>query len=148
MFRKRSMPDPVLGAFDAPNGDLPCARRMRSNTSLAALTALNETIFMESAQGMALRVLREAPQEDAKRLERAYRLATSRWPTPQEQDAMLEFLALQRKRLADGWLNPREIVTGDPGKMAALPEGTTPQDAAAWTLAARVILNLDAAMTK
>jgi mono/diheme cytochrome c family protein len=148
MFRKRSMPDPVLNAFDAPNGDLSCARRMRSNTSLAALTGLNETIFVEAAQGLALRVLREAPAEDAKRLERAYRLATSRLPNDQEQRAMLEFLASQRKRLADGWLNPREIATGDPAKMATLPDGSTPQDAAAWTLAARVILNLDATMTK
>jgi mono/diheme cytochrome c family protein len=148
MFRKRSMPDPVLNAFDAPNGDLPCARRMRSNTSLAALTGLNEIIFVEAAQGLALRVLRESPGDDVQRLQRAYRLATSRLPNAQEQNAMLEFLVLQRKRLADGWLNPREIVTGDPAKMATLPDGVTPQDAAAWTLAARVILNLDATMTK
>jgi hypothetical protein len=148
MFRKRSMPDPVLNAFDAPNGDLPCARRMRSNTSLAALTGLNEPIFVEAAQGLALRVLRETPGDDAKRLQRAYLLSTSRLPNSEEQQAMLDFIQLQRKRLADGWLNPREIVTGDPSKMASLPEGTTPQDAAAWTLAARVILNLDATMTK
>ncbi|MFM8401555.1 MAG: PSD1 and planctomycete cytochrome C domain-containing protein, partial [Pirellula sp.] len=42
MFRKRSMPDPVLSSFDAPNGDAACARRIRSNTPLAALTGLNE----------------------------------------------------------------------------------------------------------
>jgi hypothetical protein len=142
------MPDPVLNAFDAPNGDLSCARRMRSNTSLAALTGLNEPIFVEAAQGLALRVLRETPGDDAKRLQRAYLLSTSRLPNSEEQQAMLDFIQLQRKRLADGWLNPREIVTGDPSKMASLPEGTTPQDAAAWTLAARVILNLDATMTK
>jgi len=148
MFRKRSMPDPVLNAFDAPNGDLSCARRMRSNTSLAALTGLNEPIFVEAAQGLALRVLRETPGDDANRLQRAYLLSTSRLPNSEEQQAMLDFIQLQRKRLADGWLNPREIVTGDPSKMASLPEGTTPQDAAAWTLAARVILNLDATITK
>jgi hypothetical protein len=148
MFRKRSMPDPVLNAFDAPNGDLSCARRMRSNTSLAALTGLNEPIFVEAAQGLALRVLRETPGDDAKRLQRAYLLSTSRLPNSEEQQAMLDFIQLQRKRLADGWLNPREIVTGDPSKMTSLPEGTTPQDAAAWTLAARVILNLDATITK
>ncbi|MFM7929841.1 MAG: DUF1553 domain-containing protein, partial [Pirellula sp.] len=47
MFRKRSMPDPVLSSFDAPNGDAACARRIRSNTPLAALTGLNEPIFVE-----------------------------------------------------------------------------------------------------
>ncbi len=29
-FRKRSMPDPVMSNFDAPNGDFSCARRVRS----------------------------------------------------------------------------------------------------------------------
>jgi len=148
MFRKRSMPDPVLSAFDAPNGDLACARRVRSNTPLAALTGLNEPIFVEAAQGFALRILKESEANDPRRLERAFLLAVSRKPTAAEQDALLQFLASQRQRLADGWLNPREIVTGDPAKLGELPPGATPQDAAAWTLAARILLNLDETMSK
>jgi hypothetical protein len=50
--------------------------------------------------------------------------------------------------LADGWLNPREVTTGDPATLPTLPENTTPQDAAAWTLVARVLLNLDETMAK
>jgi hypothetical protein len=49
----------------------------------------------------------------------------------------------RRQRLAEGWLNPRDIATGDPSRLPDLPAGATPQDAAAWTLAARVLLNLD-----
>jgi hypothetical protein len=51
-------------------------------------------------------------------------------------------------RLAEGWLNPRDIATGDPAKLPELPAGATPQDAAAWTMAARVLLNLDETITK
>lgn len=40
VFRRRSMPDPVLASFDAPNGDSACAGRVRSNTPLAALAGL------------------------------------------------------------------------------------------------------------
>jgi hypothetical protein len=50
--------------------------------------------------------------------------------------------------VADGWLNPREILTGDPAALPELPENTTPQDAAAWTLVARVLLNLDETISK
>ena len=148
MFRKRSMPDPVLSAFDAPNGDLACARRVRSNTPLAALTGLNEPIFVESAQAMAIRILNEAKQDESSRTDRAFLLATSRLPSDREREELMKYIQVQRKRLADGWVNPREILTGDASKLRELPQGTTPQDAAAWTLASRIILNLDETMTK
>ncbi len=48
-FRYRSVPYPVLQAFDAPNGDFSCVRRSRSNTPLQALTTLNEPLFLECA---------------------------------------------------------------------------------------------------
>lgn len=147
-FRKRSMPDPVMSAFDAPNGDISCARRMRSNTPLAALTGLNETIFVEAAQALALRVLRDGGTDDLQRADYAFRLCTSRLPTPAEREEIVALLHSRRKRLADGWLNAREVATGDPAKLPALPPRTTPQDAAAWTIVSRVLLNLDETITK
>jgi hypothetical protein len=147
-FRKRSMPDPVMSNFDAPNGDLACARRPRSNTPLAALTGLNETIFVEAARAFALRVLREGGNDDAHRADYAFLLCTSRKPTDPERAAVLELLQSRRQRLAEGWLNPREVATGDPAQLPALPANTTPQDAAAWTLTARVLLNLDETISK
>lgn len=147
-FRKRSMPDPVLTNFDGPNSDFACARRVRSNTPLAALTGLNETIFVEAARALALRVLREGGPSDAGRADYAFLLCTSRKPSAEERQAVLDLLESRRKRLAEGWLNPREIATGDPGKLPTLPPEATPQDAAAWTLAARVLLNLDETISK
>jgi hypothetical protein len=148
LFRKRSMPDPVMSNFDAPNGDFACARRVQSNTPLAALTGLNEPIFVESARALALRVLREGGKADDQRADYAFFLCTSRHPTTDERDAVLTLLQSRRARIADGWLNPRDIATGDPSKLPELPAGTTPQDAAAWTMASRVLLNLDETITK
>lgn len=148
VFRKRSMPDPVLSAFDAPNSDFACARRVRSNTPLAALTGLNEPIFVEAARGLALRVLKEGGSSDDARCRRAFLLCTSREPNPEELATVTALLKARRAKIAEGWLNPREIVTGDPAKLPELPPNTTPQDAAAWTLVARVLLNLDETMTK
>jgi mono/diheme cytochrome c family protein len=147
-FRKRSMPDPAMSSFDAPNGDFACARRVRSNTPLAALTGLNEPIFVEAARALALRVLREGGRDDAHRADYAFFLCTSRKPTTQERQSILELLQSRRQRLADGWLNPREVATGDPGRLPELPAETTPQDAGAWTLTARVLLNLDETISK
>lgn len=148
VFRKRSMPDPVMSSFDSPNGDSACARRPRSNTPLAALAGLNEPVFVEAAQALSLRILREADRNDAARLRYAFLLCMSREPNDVETTELTKLIDSQRKRLADGWLNPREILTGDPAKLKELPEGTTPQDAAVWTLASRVMLNLDETISK
>ena len=148
VFRKRSMPDPVLTTFDAPNGDCSCARRVRSNTPLAALTGLNEPIFVEASRALGMRVLREGGQDDAARVDHAFLLCVSRKPTAAEKDEVLKLLKAHRQRIADGWLNPREVATGDVNTLPELPPGTTPQDAAAWALVARVLLNLDETVTK
>jgi hypothetical protein len=147
-FRKRSMPDPAMSAFDAPNADFACARRVRSNTPLAALTGLNEPIFIEAAQAMALRVLKEGGKDENQRIEYAYLLCMARTPNDTEKQTMLDLLKSQRQRIADGWLNAREVSTGKADRLPNLPEGTTPQDAAAWTIAARVLLNLDETISK
>ena len=55
-------------------------RRTRSNTPLAALTGLNETIFVEAAQALALRILREGGTDDRQRADYAFRLCTARGP--------------------------------------------------------------------
>ena len=148
VFRKRSMPDPALASFDAPTGDFSCVRRGRSNTPMAALTSLNETIFVEAARGLAVRILSSGGTDDRQRLVYAFRLCTAREPSPAELAVLEQLLAEQRQRLADGWLNPREIATGDPSQLPQLPDQCTPVDAAAWTLVARVLLNLDEVLCK
>jgi hypothetical protein len=142
------MPDPVLSNLDSPNGDFSCARRVRSNTPLAALTGLNEPIFVEAARAMALRVLREGGADDSQRADYAFLLCISRRPRPEEREEILKLVKSQRQQLAEGWLNPRAVMSGDPDTLPKLPAKTTPQDAAAWTLAARVLLNLDETITK
>ena len=148
VFRRRSMPDPLLACFDAPSGDAACPRRMRSNTPLAALAAMNEPIFVDSARALALRVLREAGKSDVQRAAYAFRLCTSREPKPMEIDEILALYRSRKARLADGWMSAREVATGDATHLPDLPPGVTPTDAAAWTIVSRVLLNLDETLTK
>jgi hypothetical protein len=148
MFRRRSIPDPMLQTFDAPNGDFSCARRMRSDTPLAALAGMNEITMVEAAQALSLRVLREAGRTDADRASYAFRLCTGRTPRGEEINEILKLLDSQRKRIADGYLSSRELLTGDPAKLPKIADGATPTDAAAWTIVSRVLLNLDETLTK
>lgn len=148
MFRKRSMPDPALSSFDAPNGDASCARRERSNTPLSALTSLNEPIFVEAAQALALRIVREAGPTTAERTNYGYLLTTGRPAEPSETAAISELLASQDSRLAAGWLDIRQIAFPDPDVVPELPAGVIPRDVAKWAMASRVLLNLDETISK
>jgi hypothetical protein len=148
VFRKRSMPDPTMIAFDAPTGDTSCTRRPRSNSPLAALTTMNEPIFVEAAQALARRVLREAATFDSARADYAFRLCTSRQPTAAERASLLKLLASRRDRLKLGKLKAIDVAFSPLTKAADLPADATPNDLAAWTIVARVLLNLDETVTK
>ena len=121
-FRYRSVPYPMLTTFDTPNGDVACVRRPRSNTPLQALTLLNEPLFLEAAKALASRTLAEGGAKEEDRIRYAFRRVLSRPPQPAELQELQSFLTRQRDR-----------------KLAE-PE--------AWTALARVILNLDEAITK
>ena len=147
-FRYRSVPYPMLQAFDAPSGESSCVRRPRSNTPLQALTTLNEPVFLEAARALALRSLREGGESREQRLTYAFRRCLSRKPTQTEIDRLLSFLSQQQRRLAEGWISPWDMAGYDSAAVAQLPEKTTPVQLAAWTAVSRVLLNLDETITK
>ena len=147
-FRRRSTPYPVLQVFDAPNGDFSCVRRMRSNTPLQALAALNEPVFVECAQALARKTLQEGGKSDAERVTYLFRRALARVPTGDERTDVLAMLAKQNARIAEGWVNANEIAGGKDEPPSNLPKGSTPTQMAAYTVVSRVILNLDETITK
>jgi hypothetical protein len=140
-WRRRSTPYPALQVFDVPNADFSCVRRSRSNTPLQALTTLNETLFVESAQALARRVIQEGGKSDPDRITYAFQLCAARKPSPGEQQELLSFLNKQRTRFAEGWLEPKKLAE-------EIPPGSTPTQVAAWTAVSRVLLNLDETITK
>lgn len=146
-FRFRSVPYPALQAFDAPNGDFSCVRRSRSNTPLQALTTLNEPQFMECARALALRTLTGRRTND-ERIRYAFRLCLTRAPSEQEFGILSKLLNEQKQQFAQESAKPWELAANDPKQPPQLPKGTTPADAAAWTIVARVLLNLDETITK
>ena len=98
-FWKRSVPYPSLAVFDMPNADVACTRRVRSNTPLQALTVLNDKVFMEAAQAMALRVWKSSTV-DRERMIYAFKLCTGRQPDEVELRRLMTALGTQYANFA------------------------------------------------
>lgn len=146
-FRFRSVPYPMLQTFDAPNGDFSCVRRLRSNTPLQALTSLNEPVFMECAQALAMRAASHG-QSDRERITYAFRRCVGRGPEPDELKELLELFEREKAHLAEGWVNVPQLATGKTELETRLPGGVTPTQLAAYAIVSRVLLNLDETITK
>ncbi|PYI83655.1 MAG: hypothetical protein DME26_14650 [Verrucomicrobia bacterium] len=144
-FSKRSLPFPPLIAFDAPTAEGACPRRARSNTPLQALTTLNEKTFVEAAQAMGLRVLKEGGKDDRSRATYAFRLCTGRAPTDHELRSILSFWEEQYQYFEEHSSAALEVAVPDVKKV---PSDVNLHKAAAWAMVSRGLLNLDETITK
>jgi hypothetical protein len=144
-YWKRQSPPPNLMLFDAPTREYCVVRRPRTNTPLQALALLNDPQFVESARGLAQRMLLEGGNSDESRIAYAFRLATTRKPTPAELKVLREVLKQQLaeyrrdKTAAEKLLSVGSFKAKDDLDDAEL---------AAWTTIASMILNLDETVTK
>ncbi|MGD9854163.1 MAG: PSD1 and planctomycete cytochrome C domain-containing protein [Planctomycetaceae bacterium] len=147
-FRFRSVPYPVLQNFDAPNGDVACVRRARSNTPLQALTTLNESLFVQCARALAAKTVAEGGTSDADRIRFTFRRCVAREPQPDEAHILSTFLAEQRSRFQSDHAAASEL-NGDTHETSSASTGEVDaSELAAWTALARVVLNLDETITK
>ena len=144
-YHWRLTPHPFFRTFDAPEALASCTRRYRSNTPLQALTLLNDPSFVEAAIGMADCVIREAPDDDAVRLNYAFMIGVSRKPTA-EEFAFLE--SLRQSRLEEFREFPQrasELLGHAAPTVRATVDGV---QRAAWATVCRAVLNLDEFITR
>jgi hypothetical protein len=137
-FTKRTAPFAMATAFDAPSGEVCVARREVSNTPLQALTLLNDPVFQESTQALG-RLMAAAAGSVEERIDALFRRCLTRPPDRGEVARLAQFYRTQKRRLERNEL--------DAAKIAGAGEGKT-GERAAWTIVARVILNLDEAITR
>lgn len=140
-FIQRTSPFAQFVTFDLPDTSSSCTRRERSNTPLQALNLLNDPVFLEAAQALAVRVMREAGKSDQSRLNHAAMLVLARPAQPLESKRLLAYLEQQKT-----------LFKNDPASMRdLLDESTLSGDAAeraAWITLCSVLLNLDEAITR
>ena len=135
---QRTVPYPMLINFDAPDANSAACRRERSNTPLQALNLLNDPVFVEAAQALAARVLRE---RSSSRLDRLFEIALARLPSPREREWVDVYLHKQVQLLEQ---NPKQAEQLFP---VELPDHAR-VETAAWTALSSAILNLDEFITR
>jgi len=144
-FWKRALPFPALLTFDAPPAEVSCTRRVRSNTPLQALTTLNERTYVEAAQAMGLRVLKEGGSDDRSRATYAFRLGTGRTPTERELKSLLTFRDEQFRYFEDQSAAALQVALAN---TTNVPPDVNIHKVAAWAMVSRAILNLDETITR
>ena len=127
VLHRRSTVYPMLQAFDKPDAIASCTRRNRANTALQALITLNEPTSFACAQALAKRAREElASGTDMDRITCCFQAVLARKPSPPEMEELLNLYEKQRNR---NMQNAKDAF--DP-----------------LVLVARVILNLDEAITR
>ncbi len=159
-FFRRSAAFPGLLVFDAPDATSACTRRVRSNTPLQALTTLNDEAFLEFAEGLAARILKEAPADNKERIRYGFQLALGRNPRTDELERLERHLARMTDEYKShpskateliykgGKFTPEGVPANPPPPKLAAMLPSDLQLEAAWTGVARVLLNLDDFLTR
>ncbi|MSR30838.1 MAG: DUF1549 domain-containing protein [Gemmataceae bacterium] len=141
-FWRRTVPYPSMQTFDAPSREFCTIRRVNTNTPLQAFVTLNDPVFVEAAQGMALRVLTEGGATPEAQMAYAWKLATGAALGRLQEQYLRELLEFSRVKFQD---------TAAAQKMAPLPAGLPAlqqAELAAWTVVCNILLNLDQVLTR
>ena len=138
---QRMAPYPLLSAFDMPDTYESACRRGRTNTPLQALNLLNDPVFLEAAQALAVRAVTEFGGDLANRLREVFRLCLARDPDPLEMDF-----------LETSWNRQREILERTPDSVERLftieLPGVPRIEGATWVALGSALLNLDEFLTR
>jgi hypothetical protein len=144
-FWRRTMPNPTMTTFDAPSRETCTMRRTPTNTPLQAFVTLNDPVFVECAQALARRILREGGKDTAARLRFALQLCLTRPPEQKQIDALRELYESELATYRTDIESARKLASKPLGE---LPKDLDVTEAAAWTVVANVLLNLDGVLTK
>lgn len=141
-YWRRMIPPPTLQVLDAPSRDVCVSRRIKTNTPLQALALLNDPTFVETARKLAERMMRVEPPD---RVSLAFRLVLAREPSANEAEVLRHLYGVK----------DAEFQNDSQAALALLQVGAAPYDEAlpaaelaAWTIVARVVLNLEETISK
>ena len=144
-FARRLAPYPSMTTFDAPSREVCTLRRQPTNTPLQAFVTLNDPVYVEAAQALARRIVREGGTDGRARLSYGIQLCLARPPRAEQVDTLLELLKSESDFYRN---NPAEAERLATEPLGPVPKEMNPAELAAWTVVANVLLNLDGVLTK
>jgi hypothetical protein len=142
---RRNAPYPSMTTFDAPERTVCNVRRLRTNTPLQALVTLNDPVYVEAAQALARRILAQGGATTVSRVTFGFRLCLARPPKDTEARRLAELFERTHEQFAK---TPDRAISLATKPLGPLPSGVNAVDAAAWTVVANVLLNLDETLAK
>jgi hypothetical protein len=144
-FWRRTVPYPSMATFDAPSREICAVRRIRTNTPLQAFVTLNDPVYVEAAQALARRIVREGGTSSEDRARYGLELCLAR---PASQGQVAQLVSLYESELARYRSDPQGASALATEPLGPLPMGWDAAELAAWTVVANVLLNLDGVLTK
>jgi hypothetical protein len=144
-FWRRTVPYPSMATFDAPSREICTIRRVPTNTPLQAFVTLNDPAFVEMAQALARRIVREGGATPRDRAAFGLRLCLAR---PPRDEQVAEIVSLFEREL-ENYRNDStaaQQIAADP--IGPVPIGIDASELAAWTVVSNVLLNLDSVLSK
>lgn len=132
---------PLFTLFDGPDVTTACTRRTRSNVAVQSLALLNDPSFLEPAQALAGKLVRERHRTD-ERIDELFLRCLGRRPSEKEEHLVSELLVTQKAIFAR---HPQSAaITVGPYKVDECSETIQ----AAWVGVCRSIMNLDEFITR
>lgn len=83
-YWRRTNPYPSMITFDSPQRNVCTSRRIRTNTPLQALTALNDTVYYAAAQNIALKMAKAKTTNVSEKINLGYHLIFQKYPNEQK----------------------------------------------------------------
>ena len=142
---KRTVLNPTLMTFDAPDRAICTEQRSMTCTPLQAFVTLNEKGFVEAARVLAARMMREGGQSVEERVSFAYRTVLARKPSRRESEVLSKVYEDLKETYQHDLKSALDLIaTGESKK----PENLNELELVAWTGVANALLNLDETITK
>jgi len=142
-YWRRTIPPPTMMTFNAAAREICIVRTDQTTTPLQALTMMNNKAFVEAARFLGEKMMKQETQAPHQRVAWAFRLVTSREPSQDELELLMEDLSFFLKDFEQSPASANKLLkVGEKPADAALPA----TELAAYALVANTILNLDEAI--